>query len=223
MVLALHASGGDPASFESVSGLDAVANQHGFVVAYLGSLEPASPAWTLVDMKANLAYISAETKRLIASENIDPRRVYVTGFSAGATMAFFVGCELSSQVDGIAPVSGAMRVSDPCQLSHPVSELLVIGTDDAIPFNGTARLLSAAAVTAKWRAMDGCARESSSAAQGPVAEQTSNRCRGASGVGLYVIPGGTHQWPGAKGEAGPDAGFDAAQAVWSFFAAHPGG
>ncbi|HEY2160928.1 MAG TPA: hypothetical protein VGH24_06440, partial [Solirubrobacteraceae bacterium] len=40
MVVGLHASGGTPMSFEQVSGLDAVAQQHGFVVAYLGSPEP---------------------------------------------------------------------------------------------------------------------------------------------------------------------------------------
>ena len=110
LVIALHASGGRPAGFEATSGLDAVADRHGFVVAYLGSPEPTSPAWRLADMTSNLAYISSEIRSLTASENIDPKRVYVTGFSAGATMAFFVACQLSSQIDGFAPVSSTMRI-----------------------------------------------------------------------------------------------------------------
>lgn len=219
LLVALHASGGVPAKFEATSGLDAVANKHGFVVAYLGSLEPTAPAWLLTDMPQNLAYISSKIKSLTTSENIDPKRVYVTGFSAGATMAYFVGCQLSSQVAGIAPVSGAMRFTDPCRLSHPVSELEIIGTRDAIPINGSARLLSAAQVAARWRGLDGCASQSSSATRGPVYEQTWSRCRGVSGVALYVIHNGTHQWPG-PGASGADAQFPAASAIWAFFAAH---
>jgi polyhydroxybutyrate depolymerase len=220
LVVALNASGGVPATFETTSGLDAVADQHGFVVAYLGSLAPTSPAWLLGDMPQNLAYIGSEIKSLTVSENIDPKRVYVTGFSAGATMAYFVGCQLSSLVDGIAPVSGAMRFTDPCHLSHPVSELDVIGTRDAIPIAGTTRLLSDEQVSARWRRLDGCASRSSSAVSGTVTERTWSQCKGSSGVGLYVIQNGTHQWPGPQA-SGTDAQFAAASAVWAFFDAHP--
>ena len=137
-MIGLHARGGTPLGFEQTAGLDAVADQHGFVVAYLSSLIPTSPAWTRADMPANLAYVSSEISQLIAAQNIDPNRVYVTGFSAGATMAFAVGCQLSRQVAGIAAVSGAMRFTDPCdKLAHPVSEMSIIGTRDAIPINGS--------------------------------------------------------------------------------------
>ena len=221
LVVALHGSGSDPATFEAVSGLNAVANQHGFAVAYLGSAAPTSPAWRLSDMSRNLAYISSEIASLTMTENIDPKRVYVTGFSAGATMAFFVGCQLSSRVDGIAPVSGAMRFKDPCQVSHPVSELEIIGTRDLIPIGGSARLLSDAQVAARWRTLDGCSSRSSTAVTGPARGDMWTRCDDGSGVGLYVIRGGTHQWPG-PGARGSDSQFTAAEAVWAFFAAHPG-
>jgi polyhydroxybutyrate depolymerase len=222
LVVALHGSGGSPSTFETATGLDSVANRHGFVVAYLGSPQPTAPAWRGVELSRNLAYISSEIKSLRAAENIDPKRVYVTGFSAGATMAFFVGCRLSGQVDGIAPVSGAMRFTDRCHLSHPVSELEIIGTSDAIPINGSARLLSAAQVAARWRALDRCSSRPRSAAMGPVHADSWNRCRGGSAVALYAIKGGTHQWPG-PGAEGPDSRLPAAQAVWAFFTAHPGG
>jgi polyhydroxybutyrate depolymerase len=221
LVVALQPSGGSPSEFEARSRLDAVAARNGFVVAYLASPPPVGRAWLLTDMPSNLAYISSQIASLTATENIDPRRVYVTGFSAGATMAFFAGCQLSHQVDGIAVVSGAMRFSDPCKLAHPVSEMLVIGTNDAIPIGGSARLLSASQVSSLWRSLDGCAASSSSSASGTVSAQSFSHCRDGSGVSLYVIQGGTHQWP-RGGSAGPDGSFDAAQAVWAFFAAHPG-
>jgi polyhydroxybutyrate depolymerase len=221
LLVALHPSGGSPSSFEFGTGLDAVADRYGFVVAYLGSLPPASPAWRLHQLSSNLAYVSDEIKSLTASENIDPRRVYVTGFSAGATMTYFVGCRLSSQVDGIAAVSGAMRFVDPCHVSHPISELEIIGTDDAIPIGGTPRLLSDVQVAARWRRLDGCGSHASTATSGPVQELTWSRCMGASAVARYVVEGGTHQWPGPRA-GGADSQFPAAQAVWAFFAAHPG-
>lgn len=211
LVIALHESGGNPQEFEQSTGLDAAADKHGFVVAYLADLAPASPAWTLVNMPANLAYVSSEITQLTAQQNIDPKRVYVTGFSAGATMTFFVGCQLSSQVDGIAVASGAMRFSDPCKLAHPVSELLFIGTNDAIPLNGSAVLLSAAQVAARWRGLDSCTAQSSSSTAGPVTQTVWNSCDDSAGVELDVTAGGTHQWP-ANG----------AERVWAFFAAHPG-
>ena len=79
LVIALHESGGNPQEFEQSTGLDAAADKHGFVVAYIGDLAPGSPAWTLVNMPTNLAYVSSEITQLTAQQNIDPTRVYVTG------------------------------------------------------------------------------------------------------------------------------------------------
>ena len=220
LVLALHPSGGSPQGFEATSGLDRVADQYGFVVAYLSARQPTSPAWTSSDLQENLAYVSAEIKQLVLDQNVDPNRVYVTGFSAGATMAFFIGCQLSSQVAGIAVVSGYMRFSDQCTVSHPLSQLLVIGSRERV--DGTAVLLSADQVATKWRGLNGCTSASSQAQSGPVSETSWSTCDDKSGVGLDVIAGGTHVWPGGPLATGPDAAFDAAQAVWSFFAAHPG-
>ena len=223
LLIGLHARGATPQLFEQTSGLDAVADAHGFVVAYLSSLKPTSPAWTRADMPANLAYVSAAIAQLIDDQNIDSNRVYVTGFSAGATMAFNVGCQLSAQVAGIAPVSGAMRFSDPpCKLAHPVAELSIIGTRDAIPINGSDVLLSANAVAARWRELNSCTTRSGTSTNGPATAANWSNCNDWSSVGLTVIQGGGHQWPGAPQATGPDKQYNAAEAIWTFFAAHPG-
>ncbi|MGH2882255.1 MAG: alpha/beta hydrolase family esterase, partial [Solirubrobacteraceae bacterium] len=223
LVVALNPSGGTPVTFEAGSGLDTVADQYGFVVAYLGQPPPVSPAWRRVDLAANLSYISSEIKQLTVSESIDPTRVYITGFSAGATMSLFAACELSDQIDGVAAVSGAMlRSGEPCRISHPVSEMLVIGTNDIIPIAGSSHLYSAAQVSAGWRARNDCATKARRSASGPVSLETWSTCNDRAGVGLYVVNGGVHAWPGAPGLTGPDSQYDAAQAVWAFFSAHPG-
>jgi polyhydroxybutyrate depolymerase len=223
LVIALHASGGTPALFEAKTGWDSVAAAHGFVVAYLGS---AAPAWK---DPSNVTYISSMIDQIKASQNIDPRRVYVTGFSAGAYISYSVGCRLSNQVAAIAPVSDGM-VSQSCHLARPVSELTIIGTNDLIPLQGVVlrsgtTFPAATAVAQRWRGLDNCSGQSPNTSRvGPVTQQTWGSCADGSAVGLYVIQGGIHTYPGAAGTpAGPDAQYNATNAIWAFFAAHASG
>src|SRR5579862_2207125 len=120
LLIALHPSGDTPADWRQETKFNFLARQYGFVVAYLGSLpapghQPgAGPAWRKVDEQRNMAYIGSEITSLIKAENIDPKRVYVMGFSAGGTMTFEVACTFSSRIAGIAVVSGAMITTFPC-------------------------------------------------------------------------------------------------------------
>jgi polyhydroxybutyrate depolymerase len=217
LVIALHPSGSSPAGFEAQSGWDRVADQHRFIVAYLGS---ARPAWK---SPSNVGYISAQIDRLRATYNVDPRRVYVTGFSAGAYISYFVGCRLGAKVAGIAAVSAGMR-RQRCRPARPVSELTIIGSQDIIPLSGTARFPAPAAVTARWRSLDHCPNTPpNTSVVGPVTERTWRSCVAGSAVGYYLIQGGTHTYPSSQGppSAGPDARFNASEAIWAFFDAHP--
>jgi dienelactone hydrolase len=211
---------GTPAIAESRWPLDTVANQHQFVVAYLGT---PCPAWS--DPQANVVYLSSMIDQLTVSENIDPRRVYVTGFSKSGYMAYFVGCDLSRKVAAVAIMSSAM-VGQPCAVARPVSELTIIGTRDLIPVSGNARYPSVAATAAEWRGLDGCtAKAPQTLHLGPVGQTTWNPCADGSAVAYYILEGGQHVIPGSAGLApsNPDAQFDAAAAVWAFFAGHRSG
>src|SRR5207302_1909645 len=161
---------------------------HGFVVAYLGS---AAPAWK---SPSNVAYIAAQIARITARYSIDPHRVYVTGFSAGAYISYFVGCRLSAKVTAIAPVSAGMK-SQRCRPARPVSELTIIGTRDIIPLSGTAKFPAPAAVTALWRRLDHCpGRAPRVSAVGVVTERTWGPCAQGTAVGLYIVAGGGHEY-----------------------------
>ena len=223
LVLGFHAVGGSPSDFEATSGLDAIADQHGFVVAYLSAPTPTKPAWTPDQMPQNEPYVLAEIKQLIASQNIDPRRIYATGFSAGATMAFALGCQVSSKLAGIAVVSGAMRLdAPPCKLDHPVSMLLILGSHDAIPIAGNPVLFSVDQETAKWRSLNGCTAASTAATVGSVSQTTWSSCDDNAAVSFGNVQNGTHQWPGAPQATGADTQYNAGQELWAFFTAHPG-
>jgi polyhydroxybutyrate depolymerase len=214
LVVALHASGGTPAGFEANSGWDEVADEHDFIVAYLGS---PSPAWK---SPSNVAYIGAQIRRIAAKYRVDRNRVYVTGFSAGAYISYFVGCRLSAIVAGIAPVSGGM-LRQPCTLARPISVLTIIGTHDIIPLAGTRKFPAPATVTALWRKLDHCGGGAPSVSTaGPVTERIWRACARGRTVGLYVLSGGRHEYPGAPGlpNADPDSQYRASQAIWEFFA-----
>jgi polyhydroxybutyrate depolymerase len=219
LVVALHASGGTPASFEAKTGWDKVANAHGFVVAYLGS---AAPAWKDT---SNIGYISSEITSIEQSQHIDARRVYETGFSAGAYISYGVGCQLSRQVAAIAPVSDSMPPQT-CHLARPVSEFVISGTNDLIPLAGVPRLgfPPMQSVEALWRKLDGCPAGNNtvkSSTSGAISNTTWGSCADGSAVQLDIINGGIHIWPGSSGTQGtPDGQINAASVIWSFFSQH---
>lgn len=55
----------------------------------------------------DVAFIDALLDDLISSGRVDPRRVYVCGFSSGASMAFVAAGALARRIAAVAPVAGA--------------------------------------------------------------------------------------------------------------------
>jgi polyhydroxybutyrate depolymerase len=100
---------------------DALAARHGFVVAYPNALREQK--WQGDDIAHIHAFINQVVKRLCA----DPRRVYLTGFSNGATFAYQAGCDLEEQIAAIAPVSGSYHSAGPC--TDPMPTLEIHGRD----------------------------------------------------------------------------------------------
>ncbi len=73
---------------------------------------------------------------------VDPRRVFVTGFSGGARMSSALGCRLADRITAVAPVAGvragraaAPGFSEPdasdCRPARALSVLAIHGTSDA--------------------------------------------------------------------------------------------
>jgi polyhydroxybutyrate depolymerase len=218
LVIALHGGGGaTPALFENATRLDPVADSQGFVVAYLGS---PLPLWKA---PSDITYIGSMISQLTASENIDPQRVYVVGFSLGGYATFRSACQLSSQVAAVAIVSSAMAPlwRKPCPISRPVSELSIVGTSDLFPVHQTSSSpISADQTASMWRQLDGCSSQSQTSQVGPAAQTTWSQCNDGTTVGEYVLAGGLHRWPGSPGSVGADAQYAAAPALWSFLSQH---
>ncbi len=197
-----------------------------------GNVEPADRGRQADD----IGFINAVIDQLLSTGMVDPKRIYVTGFSNGAAMAFRVGVELSQRVAAIAPVANTLLVN-PASLQQPVPLLLIWGTADPInPINGgtvkrSGRSLvrpSAEYAWKTWGKLLHC----------PPTPQIIYQQQGVTGKALrpcdrgsealfYSIEGMGHTWPGGiRYLPEPVVGrsskaIDATDLIWTFFVKHP--
>ena len=185
----------------------------------------------------DVGFMNALLDDLIARFTVDTRRIYVTGFSNGASMAFRLGVEMGQRIAAVAPVSGYLWLKKP-KLEHPVPLLYMIGTEDPlVPLEGgkvkppwapaEIRLPARDSVT-KWAEMLGCPPE-------PKVDREKEGIKiltygpGKSGaeVVFYIIEGMGHTWPGGKrllpervvGKTTDK--IKANDVIWDFFRKHP--
>ena len=230
LVINLHGAGATGSAQAALTNFNAVADQHGFVVAYPDGIDfswadgrgASIPDRQGVD---DVGFLVALADRLSHDYGIDPGRVFATGMSAGAFMATRLACERADIVSAIAPIAGSLGTAFPCAPSRPVSVLEVHGTTDpVVPFGGGSMLgrggvsdiVAPPAMAQRWRDLNRC--------PGPVEEVlagvhsfTSAGCADGTEVVFVQIDGGGHTWPagGLTAQA-----FDASQASGQFFAAH---
>ena len=87
----------------------------------------------------DVGFLNRLLDELLASYPVDPRRVYLYGYSAGAAMAYRLACDSTDRFAAIVAGAGQFPVHDPgrCAPSAPISILEVHSLDDeAIPFDG---------------------------------------------------------------------------------------
>ncbi|MBV8365408.1 MAG: esterase [Candidatus Eremiobacteraeota bacterium] len=248
LVFAFHGGGGQAAGMERMSGMDAVADREGFIVAYPQGLDHHwNDGRTADASKADdVSFIKALVSDLEAHYAIDQRRIYATGISNGAFFSFRLACDLSNTFAAVAPVAGSLPAgfAGGCQNS-PVSVLMINGTADPLVLyagghiggrfvaGGDSVAVSQAAAT--WASIDRCdamPRDSALQSDDPSDTTTTRvssyeRCAGGTSVQLYTIDGGGHTWPDGpqylpQAIIGPvSRDFDASATIWQFFSAHP--
>ncbi|MEA2147437.1 MAG: polyhydroxybutyrate depolymerase [Solirubrobacteraceae bacterium] len=214
LVIALHGAFGNGRAMAELTGFQNVASRRGFVAVFPSACDLRRPWGSGQD----LYYLDSLIRGQIASDNVDPRRVYIAGFSAGGVDAWRMACMFSDDVAAIAVVSESMslRVSRACVLSKPVSQLLMVGTADGNRWTGApGHAMSAVQATVWWRTADKCTSASTLLRPIPrVLETTWAACAGGSHVALVEVLGAAHVWPPAGVGAPP--GYNASEAVWSF-------
>jgi polyhydroxybutyrate depolymerase len=169
--------------------------------------------------------------------SVDERRIYVTGFSNGASMAFRVARELSPIIAAAAPVAGADWLSG-TNPERAVPVLYVTGAADSLnPVEGGEIHIgiksfgvkaSVREMIGNWLKMHGFRDEWRVAYQKDGASVIAYGLQGETAkVVLYIIEGHGHHWPGGKSllpvqMAGKNtAKLKVTDVIWEFFNAHP--
>jgi len=260
VVIMLHGMGGTATNALRETGWSAKAEKETFIAVYPEATRPdmASPpsfsrnaqAWNDGSGRFHaagrqiddVAFIRAVIDRISAEYNVDGRRIFVAGFSNGASMAFRVAAELADRIAAVAPNAGACWTESP----HParmISICSITGAADTLnPLEGGFPRLafggkeqggkpkpSVQAVVDKWAKALQCAAK-------PRVDETVNGVRtrvyGSDGeraeVVFIIVEGLGHHWAGGEGQA-PEflvgrrtERLKATDVVWEFFQSHPG-
>ena len=158
---------------------------------------------------------------------INSLRIYVTGYSIGASMAYRVACTLSDQIAGLATVEGAFyHFPGGCQPARPLPVLEIHSLVDPLaPYNGDASrdLASVQRFLSIWFTIDQCNPNTSSTIfqKADVTGFKWADCASGTVVEHYRITDGGHVWPGSAIPM-PALGYttqtiDANVVIWNFF------
>jgi polyhydroxybutyrate depolymerase len=241
LVVNYHGFTSNAAEQVLLTGMNPVADDRGFIVAYpdgLGSGWNAGACCTeLQPPNVDDVQFTRDLLSLIESEYcIDPSRVFATGFSNGGFMSHLLGCEMADTFAAIAPVSGVLGIPDAqCTPSRPVPVLHMHGTaDPVVPYDGGPALkllppIQFASVEATidfWRGADSCLGPGTVFyQQGDATCTRYDDCLGGADVELCALAGDGHQWPDSTivvpGLGNESTSIDATSTIADFFLAHP--
>lgn len=254
VVIMLHGAGGTGQQAMQQTGWDRKADQEDFIAVFPDGVpeHPKQPPSFLLNPQTwnegsgrhasgkrnddDIGFISYIIDTLQSHYGADPARIYVTGFSNGASMTFRVGAELSDKVAAIAPVAGHLFVHDH-QLKRPLPTLYIIGRDDPLelPKGGTFRVRGEEVVQppieqnlSQWRQLDRCDSKPTSDARTVGVERiTFGDCANGAQVVEYFIDDMGHVWPGGINRlperlvGKPTDKLNATDVIWTFFKSNP--
>lgn len=254
LVMNLHGGGGNPEAARRQSLLDAKADTAGFIAVYPAGTGRKLGGRLLATWNAgeccgyaqdnridDVGFIRSVLRDLSRRFRIDRRRVYVTGLSNGAIMAYRLACELSEEIAAIAPLAAHDALRD-CRPARQVPVMHFHGKLDlAAPYLGGKcggrfnrrgwQCRSVPEYLAEWSRRNGCPREAEISYQkGEALCRSYGKCQADSEVVLCSINDGGHTWPGgayasekrwwqkAVGKISQD--LNANDMMWDFFTRH---
>lgn len=250
VVLAFHGGLSRAKSMIQLSGLNEKADGAGFIAVYPNGTSQRGRllVWNAGNccgyaMRHNVddvGFVRALLDDLAEAANIDPKRVYATGYSNGAMMSYRLASEMSDRIAAIAPVAGPMGTAK-CKPQRPVPVIHLHGTNDRMaPFEGgvvsfglvRVNFYSVEHSIRAWVKANECPEKPVVAEEPDKAEDGMTVQRRTYGPGehgaevvLVIVKGGGHTWPGrnprqrAHGASTKD--ISATDLIWEFFQKHP--
>ena len=238
LVFVYHGYTGDALSTMQYTGFNALAEENGFAVCYpQGSYDGDGEAFWNVgyafhqnEYVDDVSFTLGLRELLIEENNLDPERVFATGFSNGADFSYLLACEASAEFRAVAPIAGILMedIRTECSPTHMVPILEIHGTaDDVSLYEGDMQNVDGwGAYPSTPDAMaffvnlfdislqESGAFEDSAPGDGSTVDyQKWGSAGSCAQVWLYTVNGGGHSWPGVWG----NQDINASQEAWDFF------
>ena len=241
LVLVFHGFTDSAQGIRQTSGFAALAEKHGFVVAYPQGTRDAKGntffnvgySFHRTETVDDVRFARELCARLAGDLKLDPDAVFSTGMSNGGDMSYFLARQPQPFVRAIAPVAGCMMSSWTNALlpQTRISVMETHGTLDKTTWwagdpqdrEGWGAYLGTDEIMAFW--VKALALEKSQILEMPGASSNDHQAtrvhrwwtaKDNTEVLLYEIPGGGHEWPRYLG----DNNRTTAAVIWDFFKAH---
>ena len=237
LVLVMHGYTSSAQIIEGYSGMNAIADEQGFVVVYpQGTKDDYGNRFFNVGYEFHdsvavndIGYLHALVEYLQESLDLSSTNVFSTGMSNGGDMSYMLACH-SEVIKAIAPVAGCMlkHIYDSCEPRKSVPVLEIHGTLDEItlvdgdinnqegwgaymPLSDTIQFWVAHNELDVFEVSD--IEDVNSSDGSNVRYHRHYSTSTNTEVWLYEVVGGGHDWPGAFG----NQDIDASRLAWDFF------
>jgi len=254
LVIMLHGGLGTADGAAALYGWNEQSDSAGFLVAYPQGFDRTWNAEHCCGAAYrngvdDVGFILAMIADIQARAPVDSRRIFATGMSNGAMMAYRLAAERPDIFAAIGPVAGAIggkaNASAPLQViptsGQPVAVMIFHGTDDQhVLYEGgeTVAGLMAGRIDLSvddavdfWVQANGANSTpvESANATGHVLRRSYSAPDGYGDVVRYAIVGQGHAWPGGEAPSigpipvgdPPSDEISATATLWEFFATHP--
>lgn len=166
MIIIMHGLGGTNADMVG-AGFNFIADTARVIAVYPQALNNSwgMAAWnngTMLGSTADdLSFMNELINKGLSDYNVNPARVYATGFSMGSIMSHHMACAMNNRIAAIGAMAGTMPTSDisSCVPAYKTPVIHLHGTaDGTVPYDGSALpSLSLVPQTIDfWRGVHGC-------------------------------------------------------------------
>jgi polyhydroxybutyrate depolymerase len=246
VVIAVHGFRMNAHMMAVMTGFNQQADQENFLVLYPeGGKHQWNGKAVANHNNDDVDYMNAVLEATTSIRQIDPTRLYLTGFSNGGFFSQRLACDMPGRFAAIATVGSTMGqpLSEECSPSRQTPVLLIHGTQDPVitweghirrvkAFFRTSTIISMPQTLLFWQKANQC--QSNPDVQSIVdtnpddnvfAEQLTYTCTRPNALVLWKIHGGGHTWPGANNNHWYDSilvgkttnDIQASAEIWKFF------
>jgi polyhydroxybutyrate depolymerase len=241
LVFNLHGTGGVPERQESLSGMSAVADREGFLLAggRAAYIRPDGARTWNADLDPNgvsdVDYIVAAIDAVDAHFAVDRKRIYSTGMSGGGRMTSRLACELADTLAAVAPVAG-VQFGQACNPARPIPLITFHSKDDRVNTyvggneeRNPSWVAGVEGAIWSWAEAESCGNAATETmVTKKVTKISYADCANNASIVFYSIEDGGHSWPGTPiadmifERRGNRVNMDvnASELIWAFFEAH---